>query len=384
MIKTLIGLILLLLPFLLLNRFKDKTKGFFYILFWLISLILSVSIFTQAIHLFRYPLILLFFIFLDIAILAYYYKKDINLKEFKDNIKKINIDWVLVFITIALIIELGSVHFNYSGKITTINEPFKEVNNARLIYPYYSDEWSAVSLTKYSINSGSLPFANPLQRNIYFPNYEFGFHTFVSGIFLILDLDPLTNYSILSLFFGLLICILVYYVLLFNEVEKITAGISALFVPFIANGVNLPGIWYLLPLTIGIVCLMLGFIFMAFDDKKTSLLMSFLVLIFYPPLFIFYTLGFFGILIKERNKVKVKYFLSYLLICIFIVIILSASLLFKESYNSLIHSVISKLFYMTFTSNAIPDYSIWKVIPIPILLLSFLVLLGTQILLHFL
>src|SRR3989344_4780441 len=254
MIKTVIGLIFLLMPFLLIIRFDDKRKGFFYVLSFLIFFHLLSGIVTQFFGIFNYWIVIFINLILSVVILI---KTDY--KKLIKNAKTLKIDWVLIFAIIILLIELFSVHYNYSGKIATING-VEEVRNMRYAYPYYSDEWSAVSFIKYSIEYGKLPFANPLWHNSYFPNLEFAFHSFLSGLFLLLDLNPLINYGLFALFFGILICIIVYFVLRLNNADKLPSAIAVLSIPYIVNSANLPGIWYLIPLSLGIICLLLKFI----------------------------------------------------------------------------------------------------------------------------
>ena len=182
MLKIVIGLILLLTPFLLIIRFEDKRKSFFYTLSFLIGFHLLVAIVTQFLGIFNYWVV----IFINLILYAGILIKN-DWKKLMLNIKLIKIDWIFVFVLIILFIELFSVHFNYSGKIAGING-VTEVKNMQYTYPYYSDEWSAVSFIKYSIESGKLPFANPLWHNGYFPNPEFAFHSFLSELFLLLDL----------------------------------------------------------------------------------------------------------------------------------------------------------------------------------------------------
>lgn len=289
----------------------------------------------------------------------------------KQNLKRIKIDWMLIFLVIILFIQLYSVHYNYTGKIATING-IEEVRNARITYPYYSDEWGAVSLIKYSIESKSLAFVNPLWKNEYFANFEFASYSFLSGLFILFRLNPLTDYPVFSLFFGMLICILVYFILRLNNVKKIPAGIATLLVPYIVNSANLPGIWYLIPVTFGVVSLLLGFIFISLNNRKMILLAGFLTLIFYPPFFILYVIAVIFYFISEKISIKekMKYLLIYFGLSLLIVLALLFWIFLNVGTQELFNILYSKIFYFSFTGNSIPDYSIWKVIPIPLLLLS--------------
>jgi len=252
---------------------------------------------------------------------------------------------------------------------------FTKVEGTKYTYPYFSDEWTAVSLIKYSIETGKLPLKNPLWHNAPFPNFELPFHSFISGIILLLSLDPLTQYVILTIFSGLIICLLVYFILRVNKVSKIVSAISCLSVLYIVNGANLPGIWNLLPITLGIISLLLGILFMSINKRKIALFIAFLTLIFYPPLFVIHSISLilYFILAKIPKKKKIKLISLYLIICAIV-----AVLLFIFAYvvignlKTVIHYIDINLYYQTFTKNAIPDFLILKIIPIPILLLSLL------------
>jgi len=365
MLKLLIGLILILIPFLLVNRFSNKKLGFFCVFSGMIGFILVASVFTQLFHIFTYNVLLAIFIIVSVLIVAYSYKKD--------NVKKIKIDWILLLVIAVLFFQLYSVHFNYSGKISTING-YDDVKNAKFVYPYYSDEWVGVSLIKYSISSKSLPFANPLFEGKVFYNLEFGFHSFLSGIFLLFGFDALNDYTKISLFFGMLICILSYLLLRENNISRLNSAIASISIPFIVNGVNLPGIWYLMPFTIGMACLLLGFIFISINSRKMSILISFLILLFYPPLFVFYTFSliFYFNFSDFSKKDKIKYLGIYLGICSLVAVFLSVYVFIMKDYSIVktLDFILSKIFFSTLTENAIPDYSIWKVIPIPLLLIG--------------
>ncbi len=367
MIKTIIGLILLLIPFLPIIKFKNKKIGFFYILSFTICFHLILSILTQFFHIFTYGVVLSINIFVSLMILM-----NMNSKELIENIKRIKIDWILVIIIIILSIQLYSIHYNYTGKITTVAQPYKKVNNMKYPYPYFSDEWYAISFIKYSMESKSLPLANPLWYNEPFPNLELPFHSFVSEFVLLLNLNPLTQYTLLTIFSGLLVCLLVYSILRFNKIDKLPSSIACLSIPLIINGANLPGIWTLIPIIMGIISMLLGFLFMSINKNKMIFLMAFLTLIFYPPLFVFYTasLIFYFIFSKISKKKKIKSIFLYLALSVFAGIILSMFVFLVVPFNATLSYILPQIFYTTFTKGAIPGFLTWTLIPIPILILS--------------
>ncbi|MFX0134835.1 MAG: hypothetical protein ACFFDN_14430 [Candidatus Hodarchaeota archaeon] len=368
MITTIIGLILLLVPFLLINKFKNKKLGFFYVLSFVIGFHLVIAILTQLFHIFSYGIILGINLLVCFIILL-----RLNFKELVKDIKRIKIDLILVLVIIILFIQLYSVHYNYTGKVTTVVEPYKEVKHMKYPYPYFSDEWYTVSFVRYSIKSGSLPLVNPLWYDSPFVNLELPFHSFVSEIILLLDLNPLTQYTILNIFSGLLICLLVYFILRVNKIDKFSSTIACLSVPYIINGANLPGIWTFIPLVMGIISMLLGFLFMSVDEKKMIFFAAFLTLVFYPPLFVLYGVSaiLYFIFANISRKEKIKSMLLYSVLCALIAItVFVIVLLVTPSWISAFDYVYLQLFYKTFTKNAIPDFSIFKVVPVFILMFS--------------
>lgn len=378
MAKTIIGIILLVSPFLLIHRFKDKRLGFAYLLSFLFVSHLSIAIITQAFHIFTYPVVITVhaIIFLIVLIKSNLVGSRPFLRNFS-SVKKI--DGVLILILIIVFICLFSVHYNYSGKYSVINpSQYKQAENMRYPYPYYSDEWYAVTFIKHSINTHSLPFKNPLTyHRLAFVNLEFAFHSFLSELVLLLNLNPLTDYSLLAIFFGLMICVLIYNFLRYSSVGKLPAAIACLSALYITNGANLPGIWMLLPLIPGILSMLLSFFFVASDDKKMIFFMVIITLLFYPPLFPFCAVGALSFFLTSKKlslKEKVKNIFRYLAsIMLAGLLLLLAYFLSGGSANNLFSYIArSKIFYPTFIKNSIPQFLIWYVVPIPVLILSIL------------
>ncbi len=371
MILTLLGIIILLVPFLLIYRFKDKKEGFVTILIFFLIFHLVISVLTQALGFFNYLTIIFISLVVDVFIL---YK--INFTEFKKHFKSVKFDFVLLAVIVLAIITLYSVHNNYTGIVTSVFTPFSEVENMKYSYPYFSDEWSAVSLIQYSIYSGKLPIVNPLWHNSPFNNLELPFHSFVSEIILMLNLDPLTQYSVLHILTGLIMCVLVYFVLRANELSKLASSLSSLSLLYIVNGANLPGLWTLIPIILGTITMLSSLFFMTTKNKKMIFVSSFLTLIFYPPLFV---LSFIAVLTyfitQEKGDKRKKSLLIYLGICVVSAVLLFLISLTVFSFPESLSYIKTKIFYPTFTRNAIPDFSIWKVIPIAVLILSILGLL---------
>ena len=384
MIKTAIGLILLLSPFLLTRRFADKKIGFSYVMAFSMTFHLSVAVLTQAMQIFTYPVILS--INLAVFLLVLFESKIITKKarkSIKENLLRLEglrrsirrIDWVLVFVAIVLFIQFFSVHYNYSGKYSMLMIPeYQQARNMVYPYPYYSDEWYSVAFIKHSINTHSLPLVNPLDHNRPFINLEFPFHSFLSEMMLLMDMDPLTQYTQLTIFAGMLVCLLVYLLLQMNKVGRLPAAITSLSVPYIIDGANLPGLWTLIPIMLGSISMLLTFFFITANDRRMVLFMSVPTLLFYPPLFVFYAVLVLSYILSAKgisNVERMKSLSRYIALAVLAAVVLSATYLSAgSSFSTYFPDVSSRLFYQSFISDSIPQYPIYVIIPIPILLLS--------------
>ena len=367
MIKTILGIILFLSPFLLINNFKDKKKAFFYIFSFLIGFHLFLAIITQLFGIFDYNIIIFVNFILTIFVLL-----KIDFKLLYKNVKKIKIDYFFIILVIILVVYLYQIHYSYSGTMNSI-EPDRrysiEVNNINTNYPYFSDEWSAISLVEYSLREGKLPLVNPLWYNKGGINIDFSFHTFLSEIVLIFDMNPLTQYVLLTFFSGLFICLLVYFILRFDNVNKFSSAIASISVLYIVNGANLPGIWTLIPLIISIICLLLSFLFITFRDHKMVLYTNFLALMFYPPtvIFSFFSFIFYIFYSDKLSKSEKKKIILYcILVIIFVAFLLTLLIRFfviKDIYF-ILNYIKNRIFFVAYTAPAIDDFSIYKVLPI--------------------
>jgi len=362
MLKTIIGVLVMLIPFLLLYRFKDKKVGFAYILgfFLLFHLLLAVGL--QTFGWFNYWVVMFVLVIVDIFILA-----SLNYKKLGESLKKVKIDWVFIFVLSIIFISLFSVHYNYTGDATTVNTGYKPVKNMKYSYPYFSDEWVASSLIQYTIKFGKLPLVNSLWYDQPYTNLEFPFHSFASQIVLILDINPVSQYALLPLFSGILICVLVYFILRACKIRKLISGLGSLFTLYIVNGANLPGIWTFIPIIMGIISLLIGIFFMQVKRDKMVLLLCFLTLVFYPPLAVIHFPMLFVYFLKDKKWGKIA---IYCLIVILAAIFVAIFAYFNKSSSNLFGFIFGKFFYPTFSKNAIPNFSIFNIIPIPVLFLA--------------
>ncbi len=357
MIKFLVGTILLLLPFLLCSFFKDKKTGFILVLFFSLIFHSLLAVFTQFFGVFCYQTIFWPTLIFDLAILALIVSKKPEIR--------FGLDVFVFLVVIASFLALFQVHYNYTGKFSMANDRVLEYHQAksmRYVYPYFSDEWYAVSFIKESISSRSLPFTNPFNGE-FFMNPEFFFHSFIAEICILFGLNPLTQYTLLSIFINTLIIVLAYLFLIKNNITRPSAAIAALSLLYITSSSILPGIWNLIPVTMGVLSMLLGFNFLAANNLKMASLSGLLVLFFYPPLIIFYILALFSnlFLIPEFRK-RLLTFRLHIIIFLFAITALLALLMLTQARHFLAF-VSSHVIYASYTNNYLPKFDFYHIIP---------------------
>jgi hypothetical protein len=362
MIRIILGVLMLLLPFLLIFRFKDKRRGFVTILTLLIGAMLIISLILQLFGIFSKTIMLIIFLVINFFIIL---KTDF--KKIKIEARKINPNnWYFIATFFIIFISLYAVHYNFSGTMHTIIDSV-EVNNIRYTYPYYSDEWISASLFRYSINSGKIPMVNPLSENVFFPNFGFPFYTFGSGFYAVLGVDPVENFALIVLIAGLLICALVYFLLRLSNIGVFASCLSALSVIYLTNGQTMPGLWYFNPVNLGLIFLLLSITFIIINDKKMFITSAILSIIFYPPIAIF-TLPLFLFLLKDLRKNKKYLLISFSLI---VFVTLSIFLLVKSFHSSLALDYLkNRIFYNSLLENATLELSIFYIIPLIVLIFA--------------
>ena len=357
MITTILGLLLLLAPFLLIFCFDNRYRGFLYIFSASVVWHLLIALITQSLNIFTYEVIISLNILIALVSLFYLIKK------IKPNSFRISLNYLAIAAFLIIIFELWSVHYFYTGAVNTINGPI-EKTRASNQYPYFSDEWVGVALVNFAIENKSLPNNNPLIEkgtNNHFSNVLVCFFSIVAEIFLLLNLNPLTGYPILTIFSGFLVCLLVYIFLKLNKLKDSSAILATLFIPLITNGSNLPGIWYFIPFVGGVILFIVSLSALTIKDQRLFYLSAFLASILYPPIILFIFGSFFiNIITKknENNKLRSLVFGSILfLVSALIIIILQ-----KIDFWSLIKIIKSTIFY-TSLDPGIASYPIWLIIP---------------------
>jgi len=367
MFETILGIILLTLPFLVINLFSDKKRGFIYVLFFWLIFQTALAVTTQFFGVFYYNVVLCCTLFADIIILfAYFLIRIKNKQKLVFNFKKI--DWVVLAVIIISFLTLLQVHYNYTGKINLATDQvvsYHEAENMKYVYPYFSDEWYAVSLIEGSINFHSLPIKNIL-TNTPFLNLELFFHSLLAGIFLILKLDVLTQYTLVSIFINTLIIALIYVFLRISNVSRLASGVCSLFTLYIACGANLPGLWHLIPFTLGIVIFLISICFMEFNSVKMAVASMGLACFFYPPLIPFFTVAVLGFLFFRIKPTKQNIFkIAIGLILLFILSVLGFYALLASPLKDLVNYIVSRIFFTSFVAPSITQLYFYRVIPLP-------------------
>ncbi|HTE48306.1 MAG TPA: hypothetical protein VK675_00150 [Candidatus Paceibacterota bacterium] len=363
MLPTFCGVILFFIPFVLIFNFRDKVEGFLYVFTSLIALHILVALFTQVFHVFSYGLIIgIHFLISSFCLIFFFYKQ----KYFSR--AKLN---SLVLISFAIIgFELLSVHYFYTGTVSE-TERSNVVFRDFYAYPFYSDEWVGVSLADYSIENKSLPFANPLWHDTPFANGLVVFYSFISELFLLFNLAPLTGWSLFAIMNGLLISLLLYLLLRVNNVNNFSSSIATLSVPWIVNGTNLPGIWFLTPFIFSLSLFITFLICLSKREFLLGMTTSIICLLLYPPIIVlvFPTLLFYIL----KNKISLYYLFSIGAVGVIIIAILSINF----GYSRAIGFVYSSLIRPNL-DGGIVSMPFWIVLPIlliPIILFGLIIMI---------
>ncbi|MCX6760300.1 MAG: hypothetical protein NTW46_03075 [Candidatus Nealsonbacteria bacterium] len=368
MIQTIIGAILLLLPLGLAVFRRDKKKEIIFLLLVCFLFQTGLSLAVQSVKIFYYPVVLVANILFILVLFSIYFFKD---KKIYFGIR--NIDLALIFVILVSFACLYQVHFRYSGEITLATDQipaqYHKVSSMVYPYPYYSDEWYSVSFIKNAINTHSLPLGPSILRVRPFINLEVFFHSFLSGIFLLLKTDPLTSYQIVSIFFNILLICLSYLFLRLNGIKKSISAISSLFILYIACGASLPGIWHLLPVSFGVIFLLLALCF--FSQKEAIFALSALILacFCYPPFIFIYAILFVLFLcfevyhdyIRKRAKEIISIMFGLIPLLVFLVI---CFFIFAPAFLT------SRIFFVAFSGFNQTNFYFQYMIPFPAIVLA--------------
>lgn len=361
MFTTILGLILILIPFVLVFYFKDRMLGFLYVFTGATAWHLISAMILQSLGIFSYQAVLAIYITTAAGAVLYAWLKR---RQAAFNIK---INWLLLATFTIIIFELLSVHYFYTGTITDFLGD-RKVIGASYPYPYFADDWAGVAFTNYTIKTGSLPIIHPLigDNKFDFPNIFIAFFAGLAEVFLILDIPPLTGYAAITVVTGTLICWLAFLFLRAIKVEHLPAAIAALSLPWIINSAKLPGIWYLFPFIGGTIFFLVSLTALNLRAKILALISGFVSLLLYPPLVVFIVPTLL-IAALEKNKQTIKTRLMLLgLILITGLATLLVIALQKDNWPVLYEFFLRSLIRMN-NEGCIPIRRLWEVVPWPLL-----------------
>jgi hypothetical protein len=210
-----------------------------------------------------------------------------------------------------------------------------------------------------------LPTVNPLAVNEPTPNLLIPFDSMLAGLFVLLGLSPISDFAILAIIFGILVSASIYVAARCWGIGKFSSAMVFLLIPYITNGANLPGIWFLLPYIASAVPF---FIMLACLGKREYMLASiaaFLSLILYPPFVVFIAPAFLiAVFLEYRNHhLERPKALAYFAWPLAVAIICGLVFLLVGSDWSVAFSYIGHALFHRGLDLGIPSYGIWNVIP---------------------
>lgn len=294
-----LGFCLLVVPFVAIVCFKSLLRGFLTIFILSACFHLLVALVTQSLGVFSYSYTIFAATLWALGWVGVFLYKG---TPFKISLK-LSIPIAVTFVIVVSF--LVSIHYFYYGVVDSgiTSSNIHVVKNSSYTYPFYSDEWSAIALINYSMESGSLPFVNPLNHNIPIINFLAGFHSLVSQIILVLNFDALTQYVWITIANGILTCCFVFLIVRNLGLRLYSAIISSLTLLFVTNSGNLAGIIYFIPYSLSLNFLLASLLGHLLKDRLITTVGLLLSLAIYPPMIVF-AVPILVVSWREKNLVK--------------------------------------------------------------------------------
>ncbi|HEY1037505.1 MAG TPA: hypothetical protein VGE62_02885 [Candidatus Paceibacterota bacterium] len=350
--------------------YKRSPKSFIDSLAIFLAAHLAVGLSTQYFKVFSYPLIIGLHVVLNAALIGWQIKRhhaspdpvpEVNLKG------RTSVFWMKFAVGCAAILVIAyqaySVHYRYTGFINDIRGT-RAVLNGSYDYPYYSDEWVAVSMIKYSIESKSLALVNPLDADKPFMHFLSPFYSLVSELTLFFGLNPLTGYAKLALGFSLALFAALYSLMRIYGVGFFASAVGILAVAQITNGANLATSWYLIPYLTGLIFLVifLAHLHMKHRGRATAAAIASGAL--YPPMAVF----IFAALVPSFHSMGKRLRVRILFALLFVIGLFAVMVTAVSSEGFSIAETAEKLFGSiardSLLRGAVADYKIWYVMPL--------------------
>src|ERR1035437_5318326 len=288
------GIILFILPFSLVFLFPNRLKGILVVSIFLLGFAIFVPVVTQVLHIFGYFSVCSSYVVLDVIVLLFFLKKQRHLSGIK-----LSVPFILALAIVSF--ELASLHYWHTGQVQTLDGTTVVVNDS-YAYPIFSDEWVEAATASYSIRTQALPIMNPLAENAPMPNLLLPFDSLLAGLFVLFGLSPISNFALLAIIFGIAVCASIYMTARCFGVGRFASVIAFLLIPFIVNGANLPGIWFLLPYIASAVPFFLMLACLVKKEYKLAGVAAFISLLLYPPFIVFIVPAFLASYFVEYKK----------------------------------------------------------------------------------
>ncbi len=366
MIYFLVGLVTLAIPYMAVFSYGSVIDGFLTVFSYSAAFYVTVSIVTQFLHIFSYPVVLGLHVAYALVWIFVIYRRrgSLSFRPLKNN-------WIFFVACAILFLQLCMVHQFYTGAVDTfLGEG--QVYHSSYGYPFFSDEWVAAALSQYSISHNALPFANPLDRSTApFQNILFVFPSLLAQICLLFGLNPVSQYYLLAVFFGSCIGASIYVLLRAYDVTPYIAAASMLFVLSIINSGNIPGLWILIPFSIGNIFLLWQIISERQDAYGSAAAFSALSLVVYPPLVVLSIPTLLFGYVRSQKNISFK----AVLYCIVSGIVITSMLFgmyflifgnFHVTFLELFNTYIARQNF----NPGIGSYAIWDSVPLFVLFLA--------------
>src|SRR3989338_3942401 len=184
--QALPGLLLIVLQFIILAYLaRQNDHPFIISLSCLLTFHLSVAMTLQIFVIFSSPTVLwanALFVAILTVVAFVLSRHSPSLGE--DIHQLFRLDWILLSTFTVALIFLLSVHNNYTGLYSTeLSGDYHTASHLSYQYPYFVDEWYAVSLIRNAIDTRSLPTQNPfVEKYERISNFEAPFHAFLAEV----------------------------------------------------------------------------------------------------------------------------------------------------------------------------------------------------------
>jgi len=382
LILTIVGLLITALQFSLLANISRRHR-FASALLTLLGIHTIVALLSQAAGIFTYPVVLGFHAASILGMLYW-----VRLPRISTGAPVFSTVWIALkqtdlYLLLVLVISVSYLalpHFNYTGLISHATEPEKTlVDDYAYTYPYFSDEWYTIAIARQTITEQAFPQSNPLE--VFAPpirNIEGSFHALVAEITVFYRLDLLQHYVLLSIVINALIIAALYLLGRALGAISLAALVAAVSALFMTTGANLPGLWNLLPITLGVLPLTLSFIFLISNQRWWYLTASCMTVLFYPPLVALI------IPVAIIQTIRSKAWLGTTIILFALTAATGAIVFAVSSIGSgltslqLLQETRDQLWYSSFTPDAFPHYPIWQIVPLVTLFAALLGLIQVR------